>query len=252
MIDLMTDSVYVFTGETTDNEERFELYFNFPMKLDLTLMLEGPYNGTLMNTTLNSEGLLPLNHPFSVSPWNYSGTESVAGIPDPDIVDWVLLEMRNAPDAASATTGTMVEQQACFLLQDGSIVGLDGSSFPEFTAPISENAYVVIMSRNHLAVMSANALMRIEGTYPYDFSMAASQAHGNGAQEDLGNGVYGLYGGDANADGFVNIDDRVSFWSLMAGKSGYLASDYNLDGQINNPDKNQVWLENEGTNSQVP
>jgi hypothetical protein len=98
------------------------------------------------------------------------------------------------------------------------------------------------MARNQLAVMTANALIRNGGIYTYNFSTAASQAHGSGAQKDLGNGVYGLYGGDANADGFVNNDDRISFWSLMAGKSGYLASDYNFDGQINNPDKTRYGL----------
>ena len=252
VIDLMVDSVYTFYGETTDDIERFELYFNYPMKLDLTVMLEGPYNGSTMNTSLNSEGLLPLNHPFNTSPWNYSGTESVVSIPNANIVDWVLLEMRNAPDAASAIAATMVEQQACFLQNDGSIVGLDGSSFPEFTAPVSEEAFIVIMTRNHLAVMSANALIRTGGVYPYDFSNSTTQAYGSGAQKDLGGGVYGMFGGDANADGIVDNDDKISFWSLLAGKGGYLSADYTYDGQINNPDKNQVWVVNEGINSQVP
>ena len=252
MIDLMVDSIYTFAGETTDDVERFEIYFNYPMKLDLTVLLEGPYSGSAMNTALNSAALLPLNHPFNVSPWNYTGTESVASIPNANIVDWVLLEMRNAPDAASADAATMVQQQACFLMTDGSIVGIDGNSYPEFTAPISEQAFIVVITRNHLAVMSANALIREGGIYAYDFSSSASQAYGTGAQKDLGSGVYGMFGGDSNADGIIDSDDKNSFWALLAGKGGYLSADYTFDGQINNPDKNQVWVGNVGTNSQVP
>jgi len=61
--------------------------------VDIAVMLEGPYNGSDMNSTLNANGHIPLSQPYNVAPWNYSGTESLASIPA-DIVDWVLLEFR--------------------------------------------------------------------------------------------------------------------------------------------------------------
>ncbi|MCD4698908.1 MAG: hypothetical protein K8S16_21980 [Bacteroidales bacterium] len=251
-INLMLDSTYTFTGETTDDEERFEIYYNYPMKPDLKVFLEGPYNGSAMSTTLNTENALPFSQPFSGSPWNYSGTESVGAIPNGNVVDWLLLEIRNASDAASANSGTMIEQQACFLLNDGSIVGIDGSNLPEFKEAISENAFIIVYTRNHIGIMSATALTRSGGVYPYDFTLSASQAYGTLAQKDIGGGIYGMFGGDANADGTINSDDKISFWSLIAGKSGYLSSDFNFDNQINNPDKNQIWVTNEGTTVQIP
>ncbi|MEZ5196864.1 MAG: hypothetical protein R2764_10800 [Bacteroidales bacterium] len=43
-----------------------------------------------MDTDLAEQGLIPLQQPFNIEPWNYEGDETVASIPS-DIVDWVLL-----------------------------------------------------------------------------------------------------------------------------------------------------------------
>jgi hypothetical protein len=42
-------------------------------------------------------------------------------------VDWVLVEFRDATTTASATA--TIARQAAFLLSDGSITAMDGSSF---------------------------------------------------------------------------------------------------------------------------
>lgn len=250
--DLMQDSVYTFTGLTTDIAQRFKLIFNYPMKLNISVFLEGSFNGTEMGTELNTNGMLPLSQPFSGTPWNYSGTESVLSIPNIQVTEWVLVQLRDAPDAASADASTVIEQQACFLLNDGSIAGLDGSSFPEFYQPVTQNAFIVILQRNHLGVMSANAVTRFESVYPYDFTTSESQAYGGSfAMKDIG-GVFVIYGGDGNSDGVIDNLDKSSFWSALAGRHGYLSSDYNLDGQFNNKDKNDIWEENLGEVIQVP
>ena len=64
-----------------------------------------------MSTTLRDNFLLPLSQPFNVPPWNYNGMESVASIP-PDVVDWVLLELRTLPDANSK-----IAARACFIVR---------------------------------------------------------------------------------------------------------------------------------------
>ncbi|MEZ5197256.1 MAG: hypothetical protein R2764_12900 [Bacteroidales bacterium] len=146
--------------------------------LDVLVYLEGPYSGPEMSTDLNLAGELPLSQPYNTAPWNYSGTESVAAIPNPNVVDWVMVELRDAANAAVATTATTIAQQAAFLLKDGSVVGLDGSSNLQFTNSVSNNLFVVVWHRNHLGVLSASPLTGSGGSYTYDFSTSINKAYG--------------------------------------------------------------------------
>ena len=219
-------------------------------EVELTAYLEGPYNGSDMNTDLNVAGNLPLNQPFNMSPWNYAGDENVASIPNANIVDWVLMEARNAVDAPSATAGTIIFRKAAFILNDGSIVDLDGVSNIEFKVHVDSNNFVVLNHRNHLGILSANDLSYSGWKYIYDFTLGSDQAHNSG-QKDLGSGIYGLIGGDANSDGEVNTADKT-VWHGQAGTSGYKSADLNMNGQADNPDKNNLWLYNINSQSQVP
>jgi len=217
--------------------------------LDIKVYLEGTYNGANMNTDLNS--ILPTSQPYGDPPWNYSGTESVENIPS-DVVDWVLIELRDAPDAVSATPVTMIAQQAAFLLDDGKIIGTDGTDArPCVSTSVTNNLFVVIYHRNHLCIMSANPLTESGGVYTYDFTTPAGQAYGTDAQKDLGSEIYGLYSGNGNADGTINTDDKT-IWTTQAGEEGYKSADFDMDGQVNNPDKNDYWLDNQTKQSQVP
>jgi len=205
-----------------------------------------------MTTNLTYLTILPLSQPYNTPPWNYSGTESVVSIPDPDIVDWVLVELRDAVDAPSATEVTAIHQQAAFLKNDGSVVGLDGLASMRFFESINQQLFVVIWHRNHLGIMSENALMPSpEGYYIYDFTTAASQAYNDG-QNFLGNNTYGMIGGDASSDGVISDLDAVQIWIPQTGTAGYLNADINLNGQVNNPDKNDWWYNNLNQVSQIP
>ncbi len=74
------------------------------LSFDLKAYLQGPFNGTNMNTTLNP-AYIPLIQPYSGTPWNYSGTENVSVIPNSNVVDWILVELRETSgDASTATT----------------------------------------------------------------------------------------------------------------------------------------------------
>ena len=224
--------------------------YEFSPSLDLKVFLEGPFNGTDMNTGLINSGLIPLSQPYNTSPWNYNGTENVAALPNMNIVDWVLVEYRDAVDANTATQGTVIGKQAAFLLNDGSVVDLDGSSDLAFDLTVTNSLFVAIYHRNHFPVISANALSRIGNTYSYDFTSSVSQAFGSG-QKDLG-GAAVMYGGDSNADGIVNDDDRTENWVPLAGEKGYLNGDVNLDGQVSNQDKNDIWQFNLNQEAQMP
>ena len=205
-----------------------------------------------MKTDLNTGGLLPFVQPFNVSPWLYPGLETVGAIPNSNVVDWVLVEFRDAVNAASATAATRIERQACFLLNNGSIVGMDGVSPLYLSASVANNLFVVIWHRNHLGIMSANPVPLSGGIYSYDFTTASGQAYGSNAQKNLASGIYGMYAGDFNADGTINTNDKANPWSTGAGKYGYLQSDGDFDGQSDNKDKNDFWLPNINKSCQVP
>jgi len=217
-------------------------YFN------IKAFLEGPFNGTTMNTGLNSGGYLPLAQPYSGVPWNYAGTENVTVIPG-NVVEWVLLEVRETTGAAStATSATMVERKAAFLLNNGTIVGLDGTSEVLIPSTFTDNVYVVVYHRNHLSMMSSTPVPVVSDVYTYDFTTAQSKAYLNG--QKILPGGFGMYAGDGNANGQILNPDKF-LWMAQFGTSGYKSADYNLNGQVLNPDK-FLWMANFGKSSLVP
>ncbi|MEZ5196829.1 MAG: hypothetical protein R2764_10615 [Bacteroidales bacterium] len=226
-------------------------------QLDLTVLLEGPFNGTEMETHLNSAGALPLSHPYLSYPWTYPGSESVGTIPNSDVVDWVIVELRDAATPAEAIGTTQVKRMAGLILNNGKIVGMDGISNLTFTEEITNNLFVVINHRNHLAVMSAVALNESGGVYTYDFTYDTWNSYGGPlASKNLRDNldpIYGMMGGDSNKDGQITINDKYNEWTSKAGfPVTYDLADFNLDTEINNQDKNDSWAENLGAATQIP
>lgn len=231
-----------------DTESPMAIILN--ILIDIKAFLEGSFDGAEMYTLLNDNNHLPLNQPYNIPPWNFPGTESVAAIPNNQVVDWVLVDWRDAPDAASATESTRFARQVAFLLNDGNIVGLDGSSKLSYNYTLNNNLFVVIWHRNHLPIMSANPLTESGGIYSYDFTSSASQAYGNN-QNNLG-AAFGMIGGNGDASNTVDMGDKTNVWMIKAGLKGYLFGDYTMDGQVNNQDKNDIWVENFGKTSVIP
>jgi len=225
---------------------------NCPTSTDLKVFLEGPFNGSGMSANITP--VLPLSQPFNTAPWNYTGTESVTVIPNENIVDWVLVELRETTgDASTATSSKSLAKKAAFVRKDGRIVGMDGSNFPNFNVTITSNLFIVIWHRNHLAVMTGLAVTKDGGTYAYDFSSGINQVYGGILGHKLiGTGIWGMIGGDANSDKQINLLDKTGTWNIQSGKQGYLKGDFNLDRQVNNQDKNNIWVPNLNKVSQVP
>lgn len=221
--------------------------------LDLLVYLEGPFSGSQMNSTLNLEGAIPLSQPYNTLPWNYTGTESVGSIPNSQIVDWVLIELRDAPSPETALPTTIIGQKAAFVTKNGDVVGLDGSSILQFPSiSFSQNLYAVVWHRNHLGIMSSTGLPHVGSLYAWDFSTSITQVYnGSAGYKEIATGVYGMPGGDANADGNINSNDK-NIWAGNAGKNGYKQSDFNMDSQVGNQDKNDVYVPNTVYSSQVP
>jgi len=225
---------------------------NTAFKLNLALILEGPYNGTDMDTLLNEIDSIPLTHPYGAAPWSYSGTASVTAVPI-DVVDWVYVQIRNSNAAANATSDSIVAEQAGFLLSNGRLVDSNSNEMTILPSKVGNGQmYVVVYHRNHIGVMSAAALTfnSDSGAYVFDFTSGAAQAHGTGAQV-LSGSKYVLYGGNSNATGTaINGDDRDDTWDARNGY-GYLITDTNLDGIVDSGDRSIIY-NNTGQDEQIP
>ena len=172
-----------------------------------------------------------------------------------------MLELRN-----SATPATIVSRQAAFIREDGRIVALDGVSDVSFRTVADGNYFVNIRQRNHLGIRTAavrvlSSTMGIAVPAVYDFSTAQSQAFqnplvtANGAMVDMGAGVFGMLGGNANgsagtptvgnatirANGGTNglVNDYVYLTTTVLGgtvnnpiTNVYHTADINLDGTV--------------------
>jgi hypothetical protein len=170
------------------------------LQLHVKVFLQGPYNTTsnLMNLDLNTNGLIPLNQPFNVAPWNYAGSESLTSIPA-DMVDWVLVELRPTP------SGTPI-RQAGLLFNDGTVRSAVDSFFDiYYTGAFIPNSdyYVAIFQRNHMPVMSLNPVNIPNTGDVFDFSDVATYPLYGGATAEvlLETGVHGMIAGDINNDG---------------------------------------------------
>jgi len=211
---------------------------------NVTAYLRGAWNGTAMNTNLNSGGIIPLSQPYNTTPFNYTGTESVASIPNSNIVDWVLVEHRKPASGlpSDATSATITGRQAGFLLSNGTVVNLDGVTPISVTISKQGSAFIVIRHRNHLGVMSNAIPSNTSGTFANDYSLLTNSYKSGSASSDpvvlLSGGVkYGLWSGDANKNGVVNATDVSAVKLAIASSStGYLPTDLNLSNSINATD----------------
>ncbi|NOX47964.1 MAG: PKD domain-containing protein [Chlorobi bacterium] len=229
--------------------------------IDITVNLEGPYDAVThtMLTSLFDGGYIPITQPYGQDPyyggtpiWLYTGTETVATVPA-GVVDWALVQLRDADAPGNASSATILGTQAAFLLADGSIVGLDGSSKLSFNVTVSQNLYAVVYHRNHLGIMSATGLTGLGGTYTYDFTTGSDKVFGgaNGYKE-LETNVWGMVAGDGNASGIVDNTDESVVWKSDLGNSGYIGGDFSLNGIVENTDESVIWKPNLNVGGQVP
>jgi len=218
------------------------------LKLNVKVYLAGCYNNGSMNTDLLAKGFLPTKQPYSSPPWNYPGNETLSSIPA-NMVDWILIELRS--DTSGNST---IARRAAILLDNGTVVDLDGKSAVSFNNLLPGYYYIVLKHRNHLSVMSSIKVNFNQSITNYDFTTSESVAYGENPMENLGNNIYGMYSGDANGDGVISQSDMLNFWlpQFMNGLDGYNSADFNLDGSVTASDNNIYWQSNVGNITQVP
>lgn len=240
-------------GEGEENE--FDLcikaYAYEPILFNMKLLLEGPYTENAMHTQLVDD--LPQQQPYFADPWNYLGNEEVPEFNN-DIVDWILIELRETDGPPeSATAETVIDRQALLLRDDGQLLDTNGSEEISFLLHPTDSLYVVIYHRNHVPIMTTSLINFVNGIFEVDLIHDPLQVYyGSSVLQEIEPGIFVLYGGDSNADIVVDENDLIEAWNQSAGQKGYHPADMNFDGEINNLDKNQIWEPNNGVSGQIP
>jgi len=141
-------------------------------------------------------------------------------------------------------SATITGRQAGFLLNNGTVVGLDGVT--PIKVPIAKQgtAFITVRHRNHLGVLSNAIASNATGNFTNDFTVLANSYKPAGSPSDpvvlLSGGVeYGLWAGDANKNGAVNVTDANAIKSAIAASlNGYQFTDVNMSNSINVTDVN--------------
>jgi hypothetical protein len=214
---------------------------NFFGKPQVIAYLRGAYlNGTggTMTTTLNTSGIIPLTSP-------YGDGASVGAIPA-NMTDWVFLELR---DPASPTT--ILGSASAFIKNDGTIVGLDGTSLPRIKNG-KPTSIVNIKHRNHLPIRTPDTGIDVANpSSAYNFSTSITQAYDNPAVTTndammlMPDGKYVMWGGNANGNTNVKYttgsgDEAYLLGTalggnpttIISGAMAYNGADMNMNAQI--------------------
>ena len=199
----------------------------------LEAVLEGAFSGSAMTTTLNDKNLLPLTQPYSGSPWNYNGTESITAAPA-NMVDWVLVELRDAGDP-----NTVIAQRAALLLSDGSLQDITGAIGVVFDGSISGDYYLVLRHRNHLDVIGSQTVA-LPNQVAFSFIDVNNVSGGTDQVIEVATGIYALASGDFVSDGTFTTTDIDLFNAEASAVNSYLNSDANLDGHVTTGDLNAL------------
>jgi len=192
--------------------------------VEVKIFLEGPYDvtGDTMRTTLRDNDYIPLTSPYLEDP------RTATFIPK-GIVDWVLLELRDTE------AGPAVASKSVFLRFDGRIVADDGATGQILFDLIAGDYYIVIKHRNHLSVMSANAVI-LSGESPslYDFTISSSGYYDTGGCTEIESGVWGMWGGNSsNGDQDIFASDlAVIRMEFLLGSYGYNIADTDMDSDV--------------------
>ncbi len=215
--------------------------------VNVRAILEGPYvpgNGQ-MHDSLRVKGLLPITEPYTALGFvqvngNGATTTSIAALNvegHDAIVDWVLLELR------TTATGPTHATRTALLQRDGDVVDVDGVSPVRFEVQAG-NYHVLVRHRNHLGVMTADAVPVTASSPLVDLSHPGTAAYGSDATKTITGmaPVCVLWAGNTHPDGTLRYsgsgNDRDPILSRVGGAVptntmvGYWIEDVNMDGRV--------------------
>ena len=147
-----------------------------------------------------------------------SGSSNPGLATDADIVQ-VELRSPGSLEVASYTVNGMLKTN-----------GMLQCSFP--TGALIGSYYIVVKHRSCLPLWSSTPIS-ITASTMYNFTDAATKAYSDGdipAMKEIAQGVYAIYMGELNDDGYIDASDFSIWWSDIA-----LSNDgeYLLDGDFN-------------------
>ena len=202
------------------------------------LFLEGNFDNDLqqMNTNLADAGLLPMQQPFDGAPYFYAGSETIATLPN-NVVDWVLLQIRDGEDMT-----TILQTKAVLIQKDGLLIDATGSELITFDDLNSGVYYIAIFHRSHLPIISNIPHSFSENPTLYDFTTAESAAMGT-AQLKTKQNLSMMNAGDFDGNGVINSQDYNLWKQNSSAVNVYLSADVDGNGIINNQDYN-LWKAN--------
>jgi PKD repeat protein len=170
--------------------------------LNLTVFLEGLFNGIDMNKAQNSSGN---QFPGSVA-------------------DQISVELHNSTAPYALAGGPYTIE-----------LNTDGTAAATIPGSLNASYYVVVKHRNSIETWSNSPVSFSGPSVDYNFSTAANMAHGNNLK--LVSEKYVIYSGDINQDGNINTDDIFLIGNDAFGfMSGYTSCDVNGDGMIDSED----------------
>ena len=215
------------------------------MKVSPKVFLEGPYvSGTgLMGDALRTLPTFPLTEPYTGIGYTHvgggGGETTTAGVlavsGNNAIVDWVVVELRNA-----ATPATVVATRSALVQRDGDVVSTDCTN-PVSLAVAAGNYYVAVRHRNHFGAMRSAPLTLSATATAVDFTSAATVMYGTSARKTVGTAQV-LWAGNVVRDSNLKYtgasNDRdpilVKVGSATPNNTvnGYWREDVNLNGRV--------------------
>jgi hypothetical protein len=166
--------------------------------LNLTIFLEGLFNGTSMNKAQNAAGD------------QFPGT----------VADQITVELHNSTAPYALAGGPFTVN-----------VNTDGTASATVPAVLGSNYYIVVKHHNSLETWNGIPQSFSGSVINYDFSTASTQAYGHNLK--LISGKYVLYTGDINQDGLIDSGDMVQLNNdAMNFVTGYNPTDLNGDGIV--------------------
>ncbi|MGB0846989.1 MAG: choice-of-anchor L domain-containing protein [Thiolinea sp.] len=174
------------------------------VRLQLRALLQGAFRPAtaLMHDKLRTAALIPTAQPYAATPFSYNGAEQITPqqleLSGADaIVDWMLLQIRDQNDSQQ-----ILLQQAVLVQRDGDLINAaTGETTLELNLQ-ADSYYVSLLHRNHLGVMTENAISLSDTATLVDFTRTETATYGTHSQLKMGD-IMVMWGGDANADGLV-------------------------------------------------
>ncbi len=192
----------------------------------------------LVRDDLREAGLIPTISPYSDGTTVDTSVFETTG--DNAIVDWVVVQLRDATDQS-----IVIAEQSALLQRDGDVVATDGVSNVTFTIDAG-TYFVALKHRNHLGILSANTVALSSVVTAIDFTTDSTLIQGGGnALTEVSEGIFAMIAGDFDENGQVQPSD-VNDTTAAIGTSAYSNADMDMNGQIQPADVNNLVNPNVG------